>query len=533
MRSNGRFRYSSKPGTNVLDYGADNSGVSDSTAAFNHAAASCAPGYEVTVPDGQYKIAQTTIADVVKLRPGVTLAGTRAAYILPTGANCPCIVAVDAPGAGVRGLTILKDGAMPSWSHTRILTVDGTTSVSSQTAYNAWSAAGQFDCTNPNLCRPAVDTACAILIGGSDFFTVDGTAFGSNGSDELSFWNGCVFIDSNPDNTQLTGVTVKNVLFDKATFGLISPGASNMTFTDNSWTGVHWNYDNGVSGGGAGHMVYMTAANGVLASQKNNVFARLTDTSTLWQNLVADMNGTYFEPSIKLHNQYGSSVTNCTLHRDTGGFDVHDFKDCTVSGLDIDMSTAPPVGVCTFGDSIGFRIDQGTYPTDLTYADFGGNTWDSITFKDVPDSVLLGDCYVRSFMLNGYDGPNTVPIHVGDAFTNLVIYLRTADQSSANLGTNRLIQKGGAVGTVDAPVYIGRLPGTTSWASDQQVATLHYYCQTTDFFIAVDSGAGHYVAGHPPVVNAYSACGTGNNLNGSPIAANGSVSFTTAVSPPA
>lgn len=484
---------------------------------------------------GNLDITQTSVGDVVKMRAGVRLIGDRSVVLRPTGFNYPCIVFANAPRAEVWGLTIMKHGSAAGaiTNTTDILTLDGS-ALDQQAAYNAWSSPA-FDTTGSvRNHRPTRDMAGAILIAGSDDAAVRGVRFDSDQATERGFWSSNIFIESSPNNEIQSGITIEDCQFNKARFGVLTPQVKNFTFQRNSWNGVYWNWYDGAVAGGQGHMLYITSGDAAnLPPGTDNLIANCEDRSTRYANTGGSGSYIYyFEPTIKARSQVRMTCRDMLLLRDTGGLDFFNLKDCVTRNIYIDMSTAPAVGGAAgvAQPAQGFRLSRSGYPPGYTDADWGGNTWDNIIFKDIPDAVALGNAYVASLELGGYNV--TTPIHNGDVWTNIQFWLRTADQTSANLDVNRLQGTGCSWGTADKPVFVGRRDSANSWASDQKVLTLYAYSGSCSLYASVDAPSSRFPVGHPPVINAPSNTLSGNTINGVSAPPNTTVTFSAAVTSP-
>lgn len=517
----------------IEDYGAVGDGVTNDLAAIQACVSANPRAVIACRTKGKFLISQSTVSDVIKLSAGQKFVGGGAS-LLNTGICCPIVVVANAPGASVRGWKFVHHASRTdAWTASNyrfqvlqdVIPADGVAEL-------AWYG---YNYATPDVLsqRGTRDLGALVYIGNSPGASVLSCVFTSDQPDERGFNRSGIFVDVDGDNTNAKDITIWDCDFYYCEHGTLACNFDRLLHSNNRGH-VYWNIGpNAVAD--AGHHLYITGGASTTAPLPigtDNVIEDVVDTGYAFINTGGTApDDFYYEPTIKIRNQLRARITNINSTRAGGGLDMFSFRDCYVDGVLIDQRGQVANASTNAEGSAGLRLDRYTtnYPRGYTLDDFGFNTFKNITLFAV--KVSMGDAYQHDFSIGGYDG--TTPIHKGDVWTNFVVYAHNLDGTSANIQPSRFIINGGYVGTSDVPVYIGRVDTSLLWPNDFEVATLLFYCQFTTVYVGVDSGAGAFTAGHPPVFVADAGSGAGNIVNGSSFPAGSSLPFTTSVSPPA
>lgn len=516
------------------DYGVVVNDGSDDLAAIQSAIAANPGPVDFTLrTPGVIDIAQTALSHVIKPKAGQRWLGG-GSTIRNTGICCPVFVVVDAPGAQLIGWKIVHHASRTdAWTASNIrLQVQQDVIPSDGQAESTWYGRTLSNITKMLENRGESDLGALVYIGNSPGAVVQSCKFSSDQSTEKGFNRAGIYVDLNEDMTPASGIVVDDCQFEFCIQGILGVQVKNSQFTNLKGL-TYWNIGPNASNA-AGHMVYITGGLGssMPTLGTDNLCADILDLGTSFVNTGGTVaNDFYYEPSVKFRNQHRLTATRIFSRRAGGGFDLASAKACAISHIFVDQRAQVANGSTNAQANSGFRIDRNGngYPAGFTVADFGGNTIDDIWVYAIPDTVSMGNAWVSDLVLTGYDG--TTPLHKNDVYTKIRIYVHLADSTSSNKQPIPLCMDGATLGTVSAPVYIGRV-GSTSWPSDFQAVTLYAYCKNTTLNIGIDAPNGSFTSGHGPQVTANGAAGSGNTINGSPVSPGGAVTFTSTLSAP-
>ena len=519
------------PSTNVLDYGADPTGLTDSRAAIQSAIDATAPGSTCYMPPGRYLVeatSTTSLAEVLRLRPKVRLvgAGVGQTYLLRGSCGSAAIVAIRAAYSGVSDMTILNHGYRTGFTYGSAPWFAGNTPVQynyGTYGYQGWEDyyAALLATTGFYVVPGAHDCGVFIACNG---VTVERVSFDSEWTDERGWLWTALSIGVNEDQTNCNNITIQDCQFYKARFGLLAAQADNLTFQRNTHYST-WSYANAAPG----HMIYMTGtpANYTAAEfhlSKNMVVSNNVDIRE-WLATTYALPTDYFgDVSIKLRKVDGLTMENNVCISEQAGFNLYDIKNGSMAGDYYDASTCPESGTQTWGAGGSFPLfavaNTQTPSTGYTVDDFilGPMNLTGVTIT-TPYQPVGDSGWVTWVTLTAYtNGTPKKAASVADQWRDVSIYIAPKPSAASNDYGMGLIGKNGSYGSVSQPIRFFPHPTLGSWGSDQQFfltrSTIGTQNTTNAMRFEVYAPNGTFVSGHPPYAHAGQS-GSSNTLNGS------------------
>lgn len=526
------FRASSaRSNTNVLDYGADPTGLTDSRAAIQSAIDATRPGGTCLMPAGRYLVAATsttTLANVLRLRPGVRLAGVGAGqtYLLRGSCGSAPIVAIRAANSAVSDMTILNHGYRTGFTYGSAPWFAGDTAVQynyGTYGYQGWENyyAALLASTGFYVVPGAHD--CSVFIA-SNGVTVERVSCDSEWSDERGWiWTG-ISIGVNENETNCNNITIQDCTFKKARFGLLAAQADNLTFRRNIHEST-WSYANAAPG----HMIYMTGTPAAYTAAEFHLSANMVVSDNIdrrvWLNPVYASPTDYFgDVSIKLRKVDGLTMENNYCVSEQAGFNLYDIKNGQMTGDYYDASSCPESGTQTWGAGGSFPLfavaNTQAPSTGYTLDDFILGPMNLTGVTMITPYQPVGDAgWVGWITLTAYtNGTPKKAASVADQWRDVSIYIAPKPSAGGVDYGMALIGKNGSYGSVSQPIRFFPHPSLGSWASDQQFfftrSTIGTQNTTNAMRIEVYAPNGTFVSGHPPYAHAGQS-GSGNTLNGS------------------